>query len=788
MIEPEFWEELGIIEDLTAQYMEYPDPKSKRRYVIQHHWRGRSVHKDLRMEFNDHLIGWTILDNPAGTPKVETMEEAKRALKELDWGFVYSKMNKGLRAEEKCYSDFCDEWKYDIISYKPGEIVVKEIEIEVLSEKEELARQPKDWLEAEGVVRPGEVGATAENIGVIHIIDKGHFWEGAQKPYFHEYFFKSDVGTVFPKDKYVRVIFRGVKVPVIDPETKKPKKGQYELMWRVMIPSDQVAYALKRGMKKGWVPPKGVIPVPPDQRQGELWEKWYAWVKDVWAGKKKVKEEKPEEESLSFTCEECVNFEYCTRDIPPETPACDNFDLREGALEEDLAKGKFTLHVNTYMGQIVIRAIPHIEHYFRLQTDKGVFSWYIGGNPMRAPELPATFEGKVDKKWMTFEGEIKPGEPYNPTKTLTARMRILDTGPCDYEIETDKDGKMIFKLELRGKALQGNFVLEQEEKGSDIFVWKAVEKLEILSEAEFVLHRHYWDNKQHWDIRVKLPEDPKELLEWNLYGNPLEVDVEEPIRAVIKTCRQPEKWFITEGKNIMRTVGGLETYIDVIDHGKMNIIEASEGFMSMKFFGNKLTGYWVLKRNPIDNQWYFIKSKLPEPQKEAEQLKGTGDPLKGDYFEPFKKIQKQGWSYYWLEIYDLRNFTRCVENPEEYIPEVFQKKPKEILDILVCLYSRPGKIHGARVSRVKVSEEMDEKEAINWIKKMKLHTWEGEMIRKERKSLTEDEMLMKIIEEELKKRELSPEERKLELELKKKKLELIEKWLEANKDENIQGS
>jgi len=43
------------------------------------------------------------------------------------------------------------------------------------------------------------------------------------------------------------------------------------------------------------------------------------------------------------------------------------------------------------------------------------------------------------------------------------------------------------------------------------------------------------------------------------------------------------------------------------------------------------------------------------------------------------------------------------------------------------------------VSRVKVLNEMDEKDAIAWIKKNKLHTWQGELIRKERKSLTEDE-------------------------------------------------
>ena len=618
---------------------------------------------------------------------------------------------------------------------------------------------------------------TAENVGVLHIVEKGHFWEGAQKPYFHEYFIKSDTGNFFPKDRYVRIIFRAVKVPRIDPETKKPKKGQYELMWRVLIPSDQVAYALKRGMQKGWKPPEGVIPIPPDQRKGELWEKWLEFME-----KKGVKEEKPEEESLTeFTCEECTNFEYCTKDIPPESPACDNFDLKE----EYLKTYKFTLHSNVYMGQIVIRAIPHIEYYFRLETDEGVLSWHLDGNPIFASEIAASFEGKVDKKWLTFEGDLKPGEPYNPTKTLVARMRILDSGTAKIEKEETKDGALIYTLTLNGKGLRGKYQLIQEEKESDIFVWKKIEAAqESLTSGEFVLHRHYWDEKEHWDVRVKLSTDPSKLIEWNLYGNPLEVDYEQPIRSVLKVCYEPAKWFIKEGHGLERKVGNLTTYIDVLDTGPIEMIELTEGFLSMKIYGKKLKGYWVLKRDP-NGVFYFIKSRLPSPEKE-EKAKKAGDPSTGSYYSPFKKTQKEGWNYYWLEIYDLREFTRCVEDPTKYIPEL-KNKPKEILDVLVCLYERPGTIHGARVARVKVSNEWTEEEATEWIKKLKLHTWQGELIREKRNlseelEISEDELLRKIIAEELKKREKTPEERKLELELKKKKLELIEKWLEANKE------
>jgi len=122
-----------------------------------------------------------------------------------------------------------------------------------------------------------------------------------------------------------------------------------------------------------------------------------------------------------------------------------------------------------------------------------------------------------------------------------------------------------------------------------------------------------------------------------------------------------------------------------------------------------------------------------------------------------------------------------------------KEAPKEVLDVLVCLYPRPGKISGARVSAVKFSKKWSVDKATDWIKKNKLHTWSGELIRhkhktsEEKKELTKeeedtlDETLNKVLEAIAKKAEEPPsEEKKLSIELKKKKLELIKKWLEAN--------
>jgi len=262
-------------------------------------------------------------------------------------------------------------------------------------------------------------------------------------------------------------------------------------------------------------------------------------------------------------------------------------------------------------------------------------------------------------------------------------MTIIDKGPVDIEEEIE-NGKKILLLKFGGKKFKGTWKLEQEENRSYMFSFSKTNTQE-LNEGKFVFHRHFWGKKEHWDIRIKLNERPKILVEWNLWKNPLEAEIEEPIRALAKQCKDPEKWFITEGKNISRQVYGLNTFIDVLDRGKFTLIEYKEGFMSMKFFGEKLKGYWVLKTDR-NGKFYFIKSRLPE----AHSL--SGEPKDGDFYKPFLREQKKGWDYYWIRIYNIQKFTKCVRDWKKYLPDL--KLPDFIEDILICLYYRPGTVHG----------------------------------------------------------------------------------------------
>lgn len=679
---------------LLAPYMEYPEPKKVCKYVMQWHTRGRSVHTDWRMEVNDHLVGWTVL-TPGGIPKaISTLEESKKITSHHKFEFSAENKNRGFRAETK-------------------------------------ARQPKIWLTVEGVVKPGEVGATKEHPGVLDIIDKGQVIFGTQKPYFHEYFLKGakENGPFF--GDWTRVVVRAVNVQVIDPETKKPKKGK-ELMWRVLVPSDQEPYAISnRAMKKKWKPPKDYPePFPVEWTKKnflEQYKKWYDWM---------VSGDKHEKETES-------------------------------------SANEFTVQYLSYIGQIVTRGIPNQRWFLRLQDGDKILSWESEFDFTRFSPLPLSYEGQVEKKWFDFEGDVPPNTKYNPSKTLTGKISVLDKGTYT-KIEEEIEGAKILNINFKGKELKGKYVLTQEEKDAPIFT---IEKLsEELDKANFVLQLHEIETsegvKKHWDIRID------KGFEFNLYLDPLTLTKEgDSTKAVYKTCRDIEKWMQVKESRTKMMVGNLVTFVTPIDSGTVNLIDTSPPmFLSMEFNGEKLKGYFVYRER--DGAGMFERAKIPHA------LSKDGNPKTGSFYDPFKKIQKQGWDYFWLEIYDQKAFSRCVINPEKYLPDL--TRPQEVQEILVCLYPRPGTIHGARVSRIKFSDKWTVEQATSWIKKNKLDTWAGELIREKRKeSLSvEDEALIKIVENEIRRQELNSP--KIDEELKKKKLELINRWLEANKHENIQ--
>ena len=149
--------------ELLDTFEEYVLSDRKKRFVYQHHWRGKSVHGDLRFEdvSSKHLNGWTLMIEKEGviTAPIIDLEAAKAAATE-------------------------DYYKIDYTQGYPTEQKIQVVQ---------KGTQPLVWLTTEGKADPGTVGATREFPGIFDIVDKGFYELGADKPFFKEYFVKGKI-------------------------------------------------------------------------------------------------------------------------------------------------------------------------------------------------------------------------------------------------------------------------------------------------------------------------------------------------------------------------------------------------------------------------------------------------------------------------------------------------------------------------------------------------------------------------------------------------------------------
>jgi len=296
------------IEKQADPYMNIPGEEETHRYVIQEHWRGRSVHADFRIENagNESLIGWTLNTLIPGKIKepVTTLADARKL------GFKnYSKI----------------DWETGGFAKRRKQGAEALVDVEIVAERK--AMEPLAWLEVEGATgepEPGEpppVGATSRYPGVFNIVDKGVCEYGAQKPWLHEYFPESS------KEKggfRYRIFLRQLRVEAIqgkelhlgkamlaageeaglDPESRDwdieaaraalerglikaedvnplpaaETEFRTEAAWLLIKPIDQTPYTIsRRAVEEAWVPPKGVSGLPKAVR-GEIPPAWRYWL------------------------------------------------------------------------------------------------------------------------------------------------------------------------------------------------------------------------------------------------------------------------------------------------------------------------------------------------------------------------------------------------------------------------------------------------------------------------------------------------------------------------------
>lgn len=274
-------------------YMLLPDEGESHRYVVQHHWRGKSVHADFRIESVDHefLIGWTLnvlIAGRIGDPVLSLADARKLRIAD------YSKI----------------DWDSGRFAKRRKQGAEALVDVEIVAERKAI--EPKPWLDVEGKTEdpePGErppVGATRNFPGVFQVVDKGVCEYGAQKPWFHEYFPRSDRDEGGFRS---RLLFRQLRVEAIQGKTldihqallsaaeemgldpsvpdwdleaarAAIEKGlikaedvqplpaaetefRDEAAWLLIKPLDQTPYAIsERAAADGWVPPKDASALP----------------------------------------------------------------------------------------------------------------------------------------------------------------------------------------------------------------------------------------------------------------------------------------------------------------------------------------------------------------------------------------------------------------------------------------------------------------------------------------------------------------------------------------------
>lgn len=408
-------------------------------FEIQHHFRGKSVHGDLRIKANKHLDGWTISNAWKGQIKepVENLTQAAEVSRDLS------------------------KWKFN-----PDMPPTKHV---FASTK---APHPLEWLtQVDNIHEEGEVGATRFFEGVFYGVDWGLSYfgsggkgsHGTSKPWFFEYFLR---GKKFNK----KVIFRLLEAP-----KGKDRKVPAGVFWQAWVAKDQYPYILTRAarMKRNWLPLKGRSALPPEVEAlipSELryWEKdlskeakfnmidrvYNHLIDEGWIAARKLEVKEPKKLSL------------------------------EGKTVD------FILQYEWWKGPEVIRGVRQNKFYVKLRDGSNVQAISFrekkpditvedaGINAMIHKVKSGPLKGSGPTDWMDFEGIIGPEEPGHPAeiKKLPLHVQIIDKGKA----QVIEDSDTFKSLQFKGKSLKGYYILKREGPESKFWVW---EKSKLPTEA-----------------------------------------------------------------------------------------------------------------------------------------------------------------------------------------------------------------------------------------------------------------------------------------------------------------
>lgn len=276
-------------------FEQFPDEGRTYKFIIHHHWRGKSTHGDLRISHigGEYLLGYTL--------NIMTPGEVKDPVLKIEDAIKWAN-NPEL-------------WKFDV---KTGKFQSRQTRgglkkaTSIVVELKEP--EPAEWLSFEGVVSPGNVGSTKQYPGVFYIACKGDAEYGFRNGYFHEYWFhvegwegggqrlvfrqlSSEFSSSLPISKFLQIAFDAdepILVFIVEKNSISCKFGEILLpesavidfdemisfsknvlppsespeirtptMWMLIKPNDDIPYVLStRAVKKGRITPYGASALP----------------------------------------------------------------------------------------------------------------------------------------------------------------------------------------------------------------------------------------------------------------------------------------------------------------------------------------------------------------------------------------------------------------------------------------------------------------------------------------------------------------------------------------------
>lgn len=547
--EPKFFPTNEGAEEILKQrdpYLVYPDPERPKPYIVHHHWRGRSLHADLRILRDEVAVGWTINSQVQGVVKepVTTLAQAKKVLRDkpelskIDW-------ETGVSRERRTRA----------------RVVIRA----QLRAQQKATEIPRAWMIIEGKTadpeegKPVPVGGTREFPGVFHIVDKGRMTFGAQKPDFHEYFV----------------------------EEGKLQGGEGRLAFRLIRRTE-------KGLAVSHDATEGEMAAIEEQFPNEPVVKLWTVTRECCCQRTvEYTAEKDGHESGVVTCPACAAARQLTVEKqevkpPPLPPGVQEdtprepvfwtmifpkdprpFVLSKRAVEEKWLPPRGVSALPTK----IKRNVPEALRYWEQPRKKALGSrrTLAESEELDVGEVKAIFTAK---KYFT-------SQPVGDLASLA-----FSRGP----VEEWWDGAFREYWRRQAEELDRE-VLKQTGEFSLLRRWWR---------GQIVIR--FGPSEQHWVLMLRDGKGRVFLLERNPIDNPIVAAAEEDPGFTERHFSLKERVSLAPGTRLNPTKD-TPAFLEPVDSGKLTVLAEEAGLLKLSVKGEKLKGAWLLRRDKPGQLW-----------------------------------------------------------------------------------------------------------------------------------------------------------------------------------------